>query len=137
MPLGTAKLTASFKLDGSIPEGLFSTYEEILDQLLDHACAKGITSFKRLKAEKYRELREKYSNLPSHYIYTACQIACHIYKSFRRYRRMKCSECGLEDDRDIIAVKNTRWMQSFRSPRKPSREKRREGMKVNARPERF
>ena len=49
---------------------------------------------------------------------------------------MKCSECGLEDDRDIIAVKNTRWMQSFRSPRKPSHEKRREGMKVNARPKR-
>ncbi|MEG9195383.1 MAG: hypothetical protein V6S10_08720 [Candidatus Methanoglobus sp.] len=40
------------------------TYREILDQLLDHACAKGITSFKRLKAEKYRELREKYPNLP-------------------------------------------------------------------------
>jgi hypothetical protein len=54
MPLETVKLTASFKLDGSIPEGLFSTYKEILDQLLDFACAKGITSFKKLKAEKYR-----------------------------------------------------------------------------------
>jgi len=50
MPLETVKLTASFRLNGSIPEGLFSTYREILDQLLDHACAKGITSFKRLKA---------------------------------------------------------------------------------------
>jgi putative transposase len=52
MPLEAVKLTASFKLNGSIPEGLFSTYKEVLDQLLDHACAKGITSFKRLKAEK-------------------------------------------------------------------------------------
>jgi transposase len=26
---------------------------------------------------------------------------------------MKCSECGLEGDRDIIAVKNTRWMQEL------------------------
>jgi putative transposase len=64
MPLETVKLTASFKLNGSIPEGLFSTYREVLDQLLDHACAKGITSFKRLKAEKYRELRAKYPRLP-------------------------------------------------------------------------
>jgi putative transposase len=87
MPLETVKLTASFKLNGSIPEGLFSTYKEVLDQLLDHACAKGITSFKRLKAEKYRELRAKYPRLPSHYIYTACQIACYIYKSFRKLKR--------------------------------------------------
>jgi len=78
MPLETVKLTASFKLNGSIPEGLFSTYKEVLDQLLDHACAKGITSFKRLKAEKYRELRAKYPRLPSHYIYTACQMACYM-----------------------------------------------------------
>jgi putative transposase len=87
MPLETVKLTASFKLNGSIPEGLFSTYREVLDQLLDHACAKGITSFKRLKAEKYRELRGEYPNLPSHYIYTACQMACSIYKSFRKLKR--------------------------------------------------
>jgi putative transposase len=87
MPLEAVKLTASFKLNGSIPEGLFSTYKEVLDQLLDHACAKGITSFKRLKAEKYRELRAKYPRLPSHYIYTACQMACHVYKSFRKLKR--------------------------------------------------
>jgi hypothetical protein len=41
MPLVTAKLTASFKLNGSIPEGLFSTYREVLSQLLDYAWAKG------------------------------------------------------------------------------------------------
>jgi len=87
MPLETVKLTASFKLNGSIPGGLFSTYKEILDQLLDFACAKGITSFKRLKAEKYRELRARYPRLPSHYIYTACQMACYIYKSFRKLKR--------------------------------------------------
>jgi putative transposase len=59
---------------------LFSAYREVLDQLLDHACAKGITGFKRLRAEKY-------PNLPSHYIYTACQMACSIYRSFRKLRR--------------------------------------------------
>ena len=87
MPLETVKLTASFKLNGSIPEILFSTYKEVLNQLLDFAWAKGITSFKRLKAERYHEMRERYPSLPSHYIYTACQMACSIYKSFRKLRR--------------------------------------------------
>jgi putative transposase len=81
------KLTASFKLDGSIPESLFSTYREVLGQLLDHAWAKGVTSFKRLRAEKYHELRARHPRLPSHYIYTACQMACSIYKSFRKLKK--------------------------------------------------
>jgi putative transposase len=87
MPSETVKLTASFKLDGSIPESLFSTYREVLGRLLDHAWAKEVTSFKRLKAEKYHELRVKYPSLPSHYIYTACQMACSIYRSFRKLKR--------------------------------------------------
>ena len=87
MPLEAVRLTASFKLDGSIPEGLFSTYREVLGQLLDHAWAERITSFKRLKAEKYHGLRARYPRLPSHYIYTACQMACSIYKSFRKLKR--------------------------------------------------
>jgi putative transposase len=87
LPLETVKLTASFKLDASVSESLFSTYREVLGQLLDHAWAKGVTSFKKLKAEKYHELRARYPSLPSHYIYTACQMACSIYKSFRKLRR--------------------------------------------------
>jgi len=87
MPFETVKLTASFKLDGSIPESLLSTYREVLGQLPDYAWAKGVTSFKRLKVEKYHELRVKYPSLPSHYIYTACQMACSIYGSFRKHER--------------------------------------------------
>jgi len=83
----TVRLTASFKLSGPVPEGLFSAYREILTSLLEYASEKGITSFKRLKAERYRELREKYPALPSHYIYTACQMACSIYRSFRKLKR--------------------------------------------------
>jgi len=75
MLLETVKLTAGFRLDGLLPESLFSTYREIVNYLLDYAWAKGITSFKKLKAEKYNELRMKYQSLPSHYIYTACQMA--------------------------------------------------------------
>jgi len=83
--LETVKLTARFKLDGEVDERLFE-YKRIVNELLDYAHSKGITSFKRLKAEKYHELRQKYE-LPSHYIYTACQMACSIYKSFRKLKR--------------------------------------------------
>ncbi len=85
--LETVKLTARFKLNGEEDESLFETYKRIVNELLDYAHSKGITSFKRLKLEKYHELRRRYSKLPSHYIYTACQIACSIYKSFRKLKK--------------------------------------------------
>jgi len=85
--LETVKLTARFKLDGKVDETLFETYKSIVNELLDYAHSKGITSFKRLKAEKYRELRQRYPKLPSHYIYATCQMACSIYKSFRKLKR--------------------------------------------------
>ncbi len=85
----TIKLTANFKLDGpkGLAEPLFSTYRSMLNELLFYAHARRITSFKRLKAEKYRELRARLPKLPSHYIYTACQMACSIYKVFRKLKR--------------------------------------------------
>jgi len=67
--LETVKLTARFKLNGEVDESLFEMYKRIVSELLDYAHSKGITSFKRLKAEKYHELRQKYL-LQSHYIYS-------------------------------------------------------------------
>jgi len=46
MLLETVKLTAGFKLDGLLPESLFSMYREIVNLLLDYAWANGVTSFK-------------------------------------------------------------------------------------------
>ena len=57
--LETVKLTARFKLDGDVDSSLFETYKAIVNELLDYAHSKGITSFKRLKSEKYHELRQK------------------------------------------------------------------------------
>ena len=83
------KLTANFKLEGdsSRVKPLFSTFISIVNELLEFAHEHRITGFKRLKANKYYELRRKFPNLPSHYIYTACQMACSIYKSFRKLKR--------------------------------------------------
>ncbi|MCD6157764.1 MAG: transposase, partial [Euryarchaeota archaeon] len=83
------RLTARFKLK-EVPKGLdnlFSTYREIVNFLIAYAYENNITSFCRLKEETYKILREKYPELHSHYIYTACQMATSIYKSYRKRRR--------------------------------------------------
>ncbi|ANF23410.1 RNA-guided endonuclease InsQ/TnpB family protein [Thermococcus piezophilus] len=89
MPLETIKLTAKFKLK-TIPEGLgslFSTYREIVNLLITYAFENNVTSFYRLKKETYKGLRKEYPELPSHYLYTACQMAIAIFKSYRKRRR--------------------------------------------------
>ncbi|ASI99764.1 RNA-guided endonuclease InsQ/TnpB family protein [Thermococcus celer] len=86
MPNETIKLTAKFKLK-EIPDGLdglFQTYREIVNTLITHAHENNITSFYRLKKETYKSLRKEYPELPSHYLYTACQMATAIYKSYRK-----------------------------------------------------
>ncbi len=89
MPSETVKLTTKFKLKET-PEGLdelFSTYREIVNFLISYAHENNITSFYRLKKETYKSLREGYPQLPSHYLYTACQMATLIYKSYRKRKR--------------------------------------------------
>jgi len=86
MPLETIKLTAQFKLKEFPNEliNLFSIYKDIVNYLVSYAYNNKITSFYRLKKETYKQLREKYPKLPSHYLYTACQMATAIYKSYRK-----------------------------------------------------
>jgi len=62
-------------------------YRNMVEQLALYAVRNGITSFTRLKALKYRELRSLYPQLPSHYAYTACQDASTRVKSFLRLKR--------------------------------------------------
>jgi len=86
---GEARSAARFKLKET-PEGLdelFTTYREIVNYLITYAHENNITSFYRLKEETYKGLRERYPELPSHYIYTACQMATSIYKSYRKRKR--------------------------------------------------
>ncbi|AHF79639.1 IS element ISTsi1 orfB trasposase [Thermococcus paralvinellae] len=55
--------------------------------MISYVYDRNITSFYRLKNAKYKELRNRYLYLPSHYIYTACQMATSIFKSYRKKRR--------------------------------------------------
>jgi len=50
-------------------------YRNMVEQLVLYAVRNNIKSFTKLKALKYRETRSPYPQLPSHYVYTACQDA--------------------------------------------------------------
>jgi IS605 OrfB family transposase len=62
-------------------------YRNMVEQLVLYAVRNELTSFTRLKALKYRELRSLYPQLPSHYAYTACQDASTRAKSFSRLKK--------------------------------------------------
>jgi len=62
-------------------------YRNMVEQLTMFAVRSNTTSFTRLKALKYRELRAPYPQLPSHYAYTACQDASTRAKSFLRLKK--------------------------------------------------
>jgi len=62
-------------------------YREILIELVNYGFRNGIDSFTRLKRDKYRELRNRFPQLPSHYIHTACQDASTRIKSFNKLKK--------------------------------------------------
>jgi len=62
-------------------------YRQVLTELVDYGFRNNINSFTRLKRGKYRELRERFQQLPSHYVHTACQDASTRIKSFYKLRR--------------------------------------------------
>jgi putative transposase len=96
MPVEEITLTASFKVDlvdvdeATISEiyRLFAEYQGIVNELIEYAHSHEITSPRGLWYAKYHEMRQKYSTLPSHYIYTACRHAASIYKSFVEMKRL-------------------------------------------------
>jgi len=57
-------------------------YAQMLRELVDFAYANGIKSYVKLHAAKYREMRNKYPDLPSHYVFTAGRDAITRVKSF-------------------------------------------------------
>jgi len=93
MPVEEVMLTARFKADlVDVDEAviseirrLFAEYREIVNELLELVVSNHIMSFVELYHAKYRELRQRYSTLPSHYIVNACRHAG-IYKSFIKKR---------------------------------------------------
>ena len=67
-------------------------YKNILVELVDYGFRNSIDSFTRLKRDRYHELRKKFPQLPSHYIYTACQDASTRIKSFNKLKKKGLAE---------------------------------------------
>ena len=67
-------------------------YRNMVEQLVMYAIRNEIKSFTKLKALKYREMRNLYPQLPSHYVYTACQDASTRAKSFLRLKKLGLAE---------------------------------------------
>ena len=71
---------------------LEGTYCNMVEQLTLHAVRNSIRSFTKLKGLKYREMRNLYPQLPSHYVHTACQEASTRSKSLLRLKRLGLAE---------------------------------------------
>ncbi len=62
-------------------------YREILEEAINYGLSNKTTSFTRIKAGIYRNEREKHKDLPSHYIYTACEDASERLDSFDKLKK--------------------------------------------------
>ncbi len=67
-------------------------YHNMVEQLVLYAVRNNVKGFTRLKALKYREMRNLHPQLPSHYVYTACQDASTRVKSFLRLKKLGLAE---------------------------------------------
>ena len=100
MPVEEIKLTASFKVDLTDVDEviisdiyrLFKDYRRIVNELIEYAHSHRTTSFISLHRAKYRELRQRYPTLPSHYIDTACRLTASTYESFIEMKKMGMCE---------------------------------------------
>ncbi len=86
--------TCRFRLEPSeeqrrVLEELFEAYAGMVRECLEKAIELNATSRKKLHEAVYRELRARFPNYPSHYIYTAITMALAIFKSYRRMSRKK------------------------------------------------
>ena len=62
-------------------------YKQMVMELVEYGFKHGIKSFTGLKKRMYRVLRDRYPQLPSHYVHTACQDAATRIKSFMELRK--------------------------------------------------
>ncbi|GBF09806.1 transposase [Aeropyrum pernix] len=76
-------------------------YRNMVEQLTMYAVGNSIKSFTRLRALKYREMRKLYPQLPSHYVYTACQDASIRAKSFLRLKKRGLAEKDYPEIRSV------------------------------------
>jgi putative transposase len=68
-------------------EHLLTVYRDVVQRAVDYAIENNIKSRGKLHERLYRELRAKYPELASHYIYTAFTMALGIVRGFNKRRK--------------------------------------------------
>ncbi|MCD6428351.1 MAG: transposase, partial [Desulfurococcales archaeon] len=76
-------------------------YRNMVEQLVMYAVRNNVRSSTRLKALKYREMRNLYPRLPSHYAYTAYQDASTRVKSFLKLKKLGLAEKDYPEVRKV------------------------------------
>ena len=64
-------------------------YKQMVMELVEYGFKRNIKSFTGLKKRMYSVLRDRYPQLPSHYVHTACQDAATRIKSFLELRKRR------------------------------------------------
>jgi hypothetical protein len=72
-------------------EEVVNIYSRMLGDVLPYASRNIIENYYRLKNERYRELRNIYPNIPSHYVHGVCQDAVERVSSLRRNKARQYS----------------------------------------------
>lgn len=62
-------------------------YREVLEEAINYGLSNKTTSFTRIRAGIFKAEREKHKDLPSHYIYTACEDASERLDSFEKLKK--------------------------------------------------
>ncbi|MCD6158225.1 MAG: transposase [Euryarchaeota archaeon] len=106
---------------------LFNEYREILEELVFIALENEIESHVRLRNLVYKDMKERYKGLPTHYIYTACQDAVTRVKSFLRLKRKGIARTERPEIRSVsIWLDDVLWdFKSF-----PRLKERKDGQKT-------
>ncbi|MEM0257113.1 MAG: transposase [Saccharolobus sp.] len=93
---------------------VYKTYGEILKEAVDIMHQKGITSWVKAWKELYRYFREKYPDLPSHYIDEAIRDAATRLKSFQKLKKKGLAYTDKPEVKQwTVSCSNKLWKLSF------------------------
>ncbi|ACP37954.1 transposase, IS605 OrfB family [Sulfolobus islandicus M.14.25] len=80
------RVKVDYKMYSALKE-VEEEYRKILEDAINYGLRNKTTSFTNIKAGIYKTEREKHKDLPSHYIYTACEDASERLDSFEKLKK--------------------------------------------------
>ena len=77
----------STKTKINILKHIYEVYGKVLTKALEYMWSNNISSWTKAKKMLYKKFREKYPNIPSHYIHEAIRDASQRLKSFKKLKK--------------------------------------------------